>query len=165
MTGDCRGYKTPSLRGIPLASRCGNAALTRGKLRIPQRPMLVSFLNNLYDQCCVRVTALGRHSAISMFHLKNVGGISSACISNGMRGRPQFERPGRDSKQKGDAHQQNIFPSGRNGSVGVDVLRESRQRHPSRGLLRARRQFNASCSISPFDCCFTVSSRSVGLLF
>jgi len=62
-------------------------------------------------------------------------------------------------------HQQKIFPSGRNGSVRVDALRQSRQRHPSGGLLRARRQFNASRSISPSDRCFTVSSRSVGLLF
>jgi hypothetical protein len=62
-------------------------------------------------------------------------------------------------------HQQKIFPSGRNGSVRVDALRQSRQRHPGGGLLRARRQFNASRSISPSDRCFTVSSDSVGLLF
>ena len=62
-------------------------------------------------------------------------------------------------------HQQKIFPSGRNGSVGVDALLQSRQRHPGGGLLRARRQFNASRSMSPSDCCFTVSSRSVSLLF
>ena len=62
-------------------------------------------------------------------------------------------------------HQQKIFPSGRNGSIRVDALRQSRQRHPSGGLLHARRQFNASRSISPSDRCFTVSSRSVGLLF
>ena len=34
--------------------------------------------------------------------------------------------------------QQKIFPSGRNGSVRVDALRQSRQRHPGGGLLRAR---------------------------
>jgi hypothetical protein len=62
-------------------------------------------------------------------------------------------------------HQQKIFPSGRNGSVRVDALRQSRQKHPGGGLLRARRQFNESRSISPSDRCFTVSSRSVGLLF
>ena len=62
-------------------------------------------------------------------------------------------------------HQQKIFPSRRNGSVGVDALRQSRHRHPGGGLLRARRQFNASRSISPSDRCFTVSSCSVGLLF
>jgi len=62
-------------------------------------------------------------------------------------------------------HQQKIFPSGRTGSVRVEALRQSRQRHPGGGLLRARRQFNASRSISPSDRCFTVSSHSVGLLF
>jgi hypothetical protein len=62
-------------------------------------------------------------------------------------------------------HRQKIFPSGRNGSVRVDALRQSRQRHPGGGVLPARRQFNASRSISPSDRCFTVSSRSVGLLF
>jgi hypothetical protein len=62
-------------------------------------------------------------------------------------------------------HQQKIFPSGRNGSVRVDPLCKSRQRHPGGSLLRARGQFNALGSISPSDRCFTVSSRSVGLLF
>ena len=63
------------------------------------------------------------------------------------------------------SHEQKIFPSGRNGSIRGDALPQSRQRHPGGGLLRARCQFNASRSISPSDCCFTVSSRSVGLLF
>jgi len=62
-------------------------------------------------------------------------------------------------------HQQKIYPSSQNGFVGVDALRQSRQRHPSGGFFRARRQFNVSHSISPSDRCFTVSSRSVGLLF
>jgi len=35
-------------------------------------------------------------------------------------------------------HQQKTFPSGRNGSVRVDALRQSRQRHPGGGLLHAR---------------------------
>jgi hypothetical protein len=62
-------------------------------------------------------------------------------------------------------HQEKMLPSGRNRSVRVDVLCQSRQRHPGGGLLRTRGQFNASRSISPSDRCFTVSSRSVGLLF
>ena len=62
-------------------------------------------------------------------------------------------------------HQQKIFPSGRNGSVRVDALRQSRQRHPGGGLLRARPQYHTSRCISPSNCCFTVSSCSVGLLF
>jgi len=62
-------------------------------------------------------------------------------------------------------HQQKIFPSGRNGSVRVDALRQSHQRHPGGGLLRARPQYHASRCISPSDRCFTVSSCSVGLLF
>jgi len=35
-------------------------------------------------------------------------------------------------------HQQKTFPFGRNGSVRVDALRQSRQRHPGGRLLRAR---------------------------
>jgi hypothetical protein len=62
-------------------------------------------------------------------------------------------------------HQQKNIPFGRNGSVRVDALRQSRQRHPGGGLLRARRQYNVSRCISPSNHCFTVSSRSVGLLF
>ena len=62
-------------------------------------------------------------------------------------------------------HQHKTFPSGRNGCVRVDALRQSRQRHPGGGLLRARRQYNASRCISPSDRRFAVSSRSVGLLF
>jgi len=61
-------------------------------------------------------------------------------------------------------HQQKIFPSGQNGSVRVDTLRQRRQRHPGGGLLPARHQYHASCCISPSDRCFTVSSCSVGLV-
>jgi len=64
LTRDHRGYGTPSLRRIPLASRCGNASLSRGKLRIPQRPMLLVFLNNSYDWSHARVRAFGMHSPI-----------------------------------------------------------------------------------------------------
>jgi hypothetical protein len=62
-------------------------------------------------------------------------------------------------------HQQKNIPFGWNGSVRVDALRQNRQRHPGGGLLRAWRQYNASRCISPSDRCFTVPSRSVGLLF
>jgi len=62
-------------------------------------------------------------------------------------------------------HKQKTSRSRQDGSVTVDVLRQSRQRHPCGGLLRAGRQFNASRSISPSDRSFTVSSGSVGLLF
>jgi hypothetical protein len=62
-------------------------------------------------------------------------------------------------------HQQKTFPSGRTGCVRVDALRQSRQRHPGDGLLRARRQYHTSSCISPSDRRFAVSSRSVGLLF
>jgi hypothetical protein len=60
-------------------------------------------------------------------------------------------------------HQQKTFPSGRNGSVRVDALRQSRQRHPGGELLRARRQYHASRCISPSDRRFAVSSRSENL--
>ena len=62
-------------------------------------------------------------------------------------------------------HQQKTFPSGRTGCVRVDALRQSRQRHPGGGLLRAWRQYHASSCISPSDRRFAVSSCSVGLLF
>jgi len=56
-----------------------------------------------------------------------------------------------------------IFPCRRIGSVRVEALRRSRQRHPSSSVLRARGEFNASLTKSPSYCCFTVSSSSVGL--
>jgi len=62
-------------------------------------------------------------------------------------------------------YQKKISPSGRNGSVRVDALRQSHKRHPCGRLLRARRQFNTSRSISPADQYFTISSCSVRLLF
>jgi len=68
-----------------------------------------------------------------------------------------------NSGRRHDVHQQKTFPSGRNGSVRVDALRQSRQRHPGGGLLRARRQYNTSRSILPSDRRFAVSSCSVGL--
>jgi len=52
-------------------------------------------LNILYDWSRVKVRALGRHSPIVMFHVKNGGIIACACICNGRRGRLLFERPGR----------------------------------------------------------------------
>jgi hypothetical protein len=62
-------------------------------------------------------------------------------------------------------HQQRTILFRRNGSVRVDALCQSCERHPGGGLLRAQHQYNASRCISPSDSCFTVSSRSVGLLF
>jgi hypothetical protein len=62
-------------------------------------------------------------------------------------------------------HQQKIIPSGWNDSIRVDAVRQSRQRHPDGGLLLARRQYHALRCISPSHRSFTVSSRSVGLLF
>jgi len=64
---------------------------------------------------------------------------------------------------KMNIHQQQTFPSGWNGSVRVDALRQSRQRHPGGRLLRARRHYHPSHCISPSDRCFAISSRSVGL--
>jgi len=51
-------------RGIPLASLCGNASLSREKLRIPRRHTHLLFLDNSYDLSGVRVRASGRHSPI-----------------------------------------------------------------------------------------------------
>jgi hypothetical protein len=61
-------------------------------------------------------------------------------------------------------HQQKTFPSGRNGCVRVDMLCQSRQRHPGAGLLLAQRQYYVPLWTSPSDRCFAVSSRSVSLL-
>jgi len=66
----------------------------------------------------------------------------------------------RNTQQK-----QNTFPSGRNGYVGVDGPRLSRQRDPGWGLHPAQCQYHSSRGISPSNRCFAVSSRSVGLLF
>jgi len=63
------------------------------------------------------------------------------------------------------AHQQKTFPAGRDGSVRVHALCQSRHRLPGGGLFRARRQYHASHGISPSDRCFAISSCSVGLLF
>jgi len=63
LTLNCRGYRTPSLWGIPLASRYGHASLSRGMLRIPRRPTLLVILtisktlNISYDWRCHRVCA------------------------------------------------------------------------------------------------------------
>jgi len=64
-----------------------------------------------------------------------------------------------------DWHQQKIFLSVQNDSVGVDALCQSHERHPGGGLLRTWHQFNLWSSISPSNRCFNVSSCSVGLLF
>jgi hypothetical protein len=106
---DCRGYGTPSLGGIPLASQYRNASLSRGKLRISRRPTLVLILtirktsNISYNQRRDRVWASGMHHPIWMFEVKTVGTISSAWICNGRRGRLLFERPWRDSTKTGGA--------------------------------------------------------------
>jgi len=60
-------------------------------------------------------------------------------------------------------HQQKTFPSGRNGSVRVGALHQSRERHPGGALLCACREYHVSRSISPSARRFAVSSRSVGL--
>ena len=64
-----------------------------------------------------------------------------------------------------NTHQQKTFPSGRNGSVRVDALRQSRQRHPGGGLLRAWRQYQASRCTSPSDRSFAVSSSDSARAF
>jgi len=64
LTRLCRGYGTPSLRGIPLASHRRNGSFTRGKLRIPRRPTFLLFLNNSYDRSSASVRTLERHIPI-----------------------------------------------------------------------------------------------------
>jgi hypothetical protein len=49
------------------------------------------------------VRALGRHSPILMFHVKNLGIIACACRCNGTQGTHPFEQPDRVSTKKGDA--------------------------------------------------------------
>jgi len=162
LTLDCRGYGTPSLREIPLASWYRNASLSRQKLKISQRPTLLLIMtisktsNILYNWSPVRVRALGTYSLMWMFDIKNVRIISSACTRNGRQGRLLLKWPGRDSTKKGAAvltilHQQKIFPSGRNGCIRVATLRHSHHRHTGGGLLRARHQYHASHCLSPSD--------------
>ena len=62
-------------------------------------------------------------------------------------------------------HLRKTFPSGRNGYVRVDVLRQSRQRRPSGALIRPRRQYHPSQFILLSNRGFSGSSRSVGLAF
>jgi len=61
-------------------------------------------------------------------------------------------------------HQRRTFPSGWNGSVGVDVRRRSCQGHPGGGLFDTWRQCHALRCILPSERSVAVSSRSVGLL-
>jgi len=74
---DCKGFRTACLRGIPLASWYGNRLLSWQKFRIPQIPMLLLILkitktfNISYNRSCVKVKALGEHSSILTFHVKN----------------------------------------------------------------------------------------------
>jgi len=60
-------------------------------------------------------------------------------------------------------HQQETFPSGQNGSIRVDTLRESRQSHPSGRLLAAQHHNDVSHCILPSDRSFAISSGSVGI--
>jgi hypothetical protein len=63
LTFGCRGYGTPSMRGIHFANQYGNTSFSRRKLRIPQRPTLLLILtiskmsNILNDQSRVKVRA------------------------------------------------------------------------------------------------------------
>jgi len=87
------------MRGIPRASQYGDASPSRGKLRIPRRPMLlliptISKTSNIsYGRQCDGVKALGRHRPIRMFDLEIAGIIFSACVCNSRRGRLLFEQP------------------------------------------------------------------------
>jgi len=106
LTLDCRGYGTPSFRGIPLASWYGNASHSRGRLWIPRGPMLLLILttsNISYDWRRDRVRALGRHRPIWMFDFKKVDILSSSCICNGRRGRLLSDWPWMDSTKMGGA--------------------------------------------------------------
>jgi len=109
LTLDCRGYGTPSLRRIRLATRYRNASLSMRMLRHPWRPMLVLILticetsNISYDWTRDLVSAVGRHHPIWMLDHKTERITSSAFICNGRRGRLLFERTGRNFTNKGDA--------------------------------------------------------------
>ena len=100
---ECIGYGTPSLRGIPLASRYRKASHCRGMVNIPRRPTLLLILKIIkssdmhYHRSHVLATAFGMHCAILMCYLIHIGDIFSACVCNGRRGRLLFERTGRDS--------------------------------------------------------------------
>ena len=61
--------------------------------------------------------------------------------------------------------QQKIIPFGRNGSVRVDLVCQSCQRHLGGGLLPARHQYCTSRCIVPSHRSFTVYFPSVSLQF
>ena len=66
---DCRWCGTPFLSGITLASRYGNASLSRGKLRISRMPTLLILTirkrsNISHDWSGVMLRSLGRHYEI-----------------------------------------------------------------------------------------------------
>jgi len=109
VTLDCRGYRTQSLREIPLASQYRNASLTRGKLRIPRRSTLLLMVTISktskvsYDWSHVRVRAFTRHSPIFVSDDTNVGIVFNACICNRRRGRLLFEQAVQDSTEIGGA--------------------------------------------------------------
>jgi hypothetical protein len=58
-----------------------------------------------------------------------------------------------------------IVPAGQNGSIRVNVLCQSCQRHPGGGLLCARHKYHSSCCISLSDCSLTISSPTVSPIF
>jgi len=103
VTMQCRGYRTPSISGIPLACRYGNASLSRRKLIIPWMPTLLfiqAFRNTSnisHNWSSVRTRALGKHIPICTFDAKKWRILSSSCICNGRRSQLQFEQPWTDS--------------------------------------------------------------------
>jgi len=109
LTFDCRGYGTPCLSGISLSSPHGHVSFSRRKLRFYSRAtelliLTISIGSNIwYDRSRVEGRALGRHSPILIFRVKNVRIIDSRCICNGRRCKVLFEWPGRVSTNMGAA--------------------------------------------------------------
>jgi hypothetical protein len=102
LTLDWRGYRTPSLRWIPLGSRYGNRSLSRGLLRSSPRHGLGLFLmmghtsNISYDLSGIGVRASGTHSQLWLFNITIVAIISTLWICNIRDFRLVLGRPSRD---------------------------------------------------------------------
>ena len=117
--------------------------------------------NDKSDKCNAIPTASRRRRPITGLERFDVG----TSDINGSEGENGDDAAGdEDEEEVVLEHEQETFLSWQNGSVRVDGLHQSRQRHPGGGLLHARRQCLSSRCILPSECCFAVSSPSVGFL-
>jgi hypothetical protein len=100
-----RGYGTRSSGWMPAAISRRNATPRWGNQITPCWHILLLLLNISYNWSCAWVQAVGRHSPIQIFDIRNVEITSSLCFCNRTWGRLLFEWPGRDLNKMGGALQ------------------------------------------------------------